>query len=239
MRTIGASASTTQPSQVPNDGPAGIDSEPGTWRRACLAGDRVSTTTAPRPSAVVQPGAEQRLDGRDARAQESRSGLVDRPHPREVARDRRLPGQQRPREGLHLHRRQERVVAALVADGRPRRRGDPGRAQRPGAVGRVDHDRVLVRQQDVVERAVHRLRERPGVVRPEQVGPPDRADQQRAAGQEQERLVAAGRVGDRVADVLRRVARACPGSRTGPPRRRTRRRRVPGGARGRGRRRRR
>ncbi len=44
-----------------------------------------------------------------------------------------------------------------------------------------------------------------GVLGAEQVGPPDRPDQQRAAGQQQERLVGARRVGDRIADVLGRV----------------------------------
>ena len=34
ISTIGRSASTTQPSHVPNDDPAGIDSEPGTWATA-------------------------------------------------------------------------------------------------------------------------------------------------------------------------------------------------------------
>ena len=46
-------------------------------------------------------------------------------------------------------------MAALVADRRPRGRRDPGRAQRAGAVGRVDHHRVLVAEEDVMERVVH------------------------------------------------------------------------------------
>ena len=45
----------------------------------------------------------------------------------------------------------------------------------------------------------------PGVFRAEQVGPPDRPDQQRAPGQQQERLVRTRRVRDGVADVLGRV----------------------------------
>ena len=125
--------------------PAGIDSEPGTCaggvRRAASAHRRSS---APRPSALVQPVAGQRRDLRHDPAEQRRPGLVHRSHPGEVARDRRLAGQQRPRERVDLHRRQERVVAALVADRRPRGRRDPGRAQRAGAVGRVDHHRVLV-----------------------------------------------------------------------------------------------
>jgi hypothetical protein len=56
-------------------------------------------------------------------------------------------------------------------------------------MGRVDHHRLLVGQEDVVEGVVHvpGVRSRP--VRAEQVGPPDRPDKQRTAGQQQERLV--------------------------------------------------
>ncbi len=46
MSTIGRSASTTQPSHVPNDDPAGIDREPGTWATAYASGDRASTMSA-------------------------------------------------------------------------------------------------------------------------------------------------------------------------------------------------
>ena len=58
-----------------------------------------------------------------------------------------------------------------------------------------------------MERVVHGRGVGSRVLGPEQVGPPDGADEQRAAGQEQERLVGARRVGDGVADVLGRVAR--------------------------------
>ena len=61
-------------------------------------------------------------------------------------------------------------------------------------------------EQDVVERAIHRGGVRAGVLRAEQVGPTHRAHEQRPAGQQQERLVRAGQVGDRVADVLGGVA---------------------------------
>ena len=56
-----------------------------------------------------------------------------------------------------------------------------------------------------MERVVHVRRVRPGVFGAEQVGPPDRPDQQRAAGQQQERLVGTRGVGHGVADVLGRV----------------------------------
>ncbi len=185
----------------------GSTASPGRAAAACASADRASTTSAPAPERRVELVAGQRLDHRAPSPPSSGGpGLVDRPHPGEVARDGRLAGEQRPGEGVDLHRAEQRVVAPLVADRRPRGRRDPRRAQRPGAVGRVDHDRVLVAEEHVVERAVHRRGERRGVLRAEQVGPPDRADQQRAAGQQQERLVGPGRVGDRVADVLRRVA---------------------------------
>ncbi len=72
-------------------------------------------------------------------------------------------------------------------------------------MGRIDRDRILLAEQDVMERAMHVGGIGPRVLRAEQVGPPDRADQQRATGQDQYRLVGPRRVGDRVADVLRRV----------------------------------
>ena len=126
----------------------------------------------------VELVAGERLDGRHRRAEQPRPGLVHRPHPGEVARDRGLSGEERPGEGLDLERAEQRVVAPLVADRRPRGRGDPGRAQRSRAVGRVDHDRVLVPEQDVVERAIHRRGVLAGVLRAEQVGPTHRADEQ-------------------------------------------------------------
>ena len=74
-------------------------------------------------------------------------------------------------------------------------------------MGRVDADVVLVRQHDLVERAEHRPGVRQRVLRPEQVRPADRPDEQRAAGEQEQRLVGPRPVGDRVGDVLRRVAR--------------------------------
>ena len=59
-----------------------------------------------------------------------------------------------------------------------------------------------------MERVVHVRRVRPGVFGAEQVGAPDRPDQQRYAGQQQERLLGARRVGDGIADVLGRVPRS-------------------------------
>ena len=154
----------------------------------------------------VERGVDQRRDLRHDPAQQARTGLVERPHPREIARERRLPGEQRPGEQLDLHRRQQRVVATFEPDGRPRRRRRAGRAQRPRPVGRIDHHRILVRQQHVVEGAVHRRGERLGVFGAEKVRPPDRAHEHRAAREQQERLVGARRVGDGVADVLGCVA---------------------------------
>ncbi len=57
-----------------------------------------------------------------------------------------------------------------------------------------------------MERVIHRSGQRPGSIRAEEVRPPDRADEHRSAGQQQERLVRAGRVGDRIAHVLGRMA---------------------------------
>ena len=160
--------------------------------------------------AATQPHVEgleaQRLDLRDPPADERRAGLVDRPHPGEVRRKSRLAVEQRPGERVDLER-QERVVAPLVADRRGRRGRDPGRAQRARAVGRVDTHEILVGQQDVVERVVHRVGVRDGVGGTQQVRPPDRADQQRPAGQERDRLACPARVGQLVGHVLRGVAR--------------------------------
>ena len=51
-------------------------------------------------------------------AEEPRAGLVRRPHPGEVARERRLAGQQDRRERVDVRGADHRVVASLVADGR-------------------------------------------------------------------------------------------------------------------------
>ncbi len=210
-----------------DDRPVGVDqpAEPRPERRggrdrqrARHVGDRVSLglSRVDDEGAPAQRGVErgigQRRDLRDDPAEKPRSRLVERPHPREVARERGLAGEQRPREDLDLHRCQQRVVTAFEADGRPRRRGGARGAQRSGAVGRVDHHRILVAQEHVVERVIHRRGQRPSLVRAEQIRPPDRADEHRSAGQEQERLVRPGRVGDRIADVLGRMA----GRRKGP-----------------------
>jgi hypothetical protein len=74
-------------------------------------------------------------------------------------------------------------------------------------VSRVDHHGILVAEQDLVERVVHLGRVGDGVLRAEQVGPSDRPDQERAAGQQQEGLIRARGVRDCVAHVLGGVAR--------------------------------
>ena len=143
-RTIGRSGSATQPSHVPNDEPAGIDSEPGMCSRAWWRGERASTISAPRPSAASNPSPDNGAISGTTPPSNGGPAWFDRSHPGEVARDGRLAAEQRPCERIDLHRREERVVAALVADRRPRGRRDPGRAERAGAVGRVDHHRLLV-----------------------------------------------------------------------------------------------
>ena len=160
----GVSTSTIQPSQVPNDGPAGIDSESGIARHGMRLGRPRVDHDGATPQRRLEAVAGQWLDLGHPPAEQRRARLVERPHPREVARERRLPGEQRAGERVDVHRRQQRVVSPLEADGRPRRRRDPRRAQRSGAMGRVDHDRVLVGEEHVVERAVHRRGERSRVL---------------------------------------------------------------------------
>ena len=179
--------------------------EPGTRASACASDERASTTMAPRP----------RADSRSSPAAAGSRGPSPRaaadppgwwPHPREVSREGRLPGEQRPgdastsiRASSGSWRRSKPMVDHEVDE-------IPVEHRRSGTVGRVDHDRVLVGQRHLVERAVHRRRERPGVLGAEQVRPPDGPDQQRPAGQDQERLVGPRRVGNGIADVLGRVA---------------------------------
>jgi hypothetical protein len=74
-------------------------------------------------------------------------------------------------------------------------------------MGRVDGDKVLVWQQRLMERPEHRGCVRPRVLRAQQVRPADGPDEQRAAREQEERLIGAGRVGHGVRDVLRRVPR--------------------------------
>ena len=204
-RTIGRSRSTTQPSQVPNESSNGMDNEPGMWPATWVAAATgVDDERAPGDGRLERLGRERGRLGH-VRAEQPRAGLVRRAHPGEVARDRRLTGQERARELVDLHRPQERVVATLEADRRQRRRGDPRRTERAGPMCRVDGHEVLHREDDLVEGAVHLVRERDRVGLPEQVGPSDGADEQRTATEEGHRLVGAGRVGEGVDDVLGRV----------------------------------
>ncbi|GIW19982.1 MAG: hypothetical protein KatS3mg065_0278 [Chloroflexota bacterium] len=179
---------------------------PGRWARAWSTG--IAGVDDDRP------GLDRRRDLRDRERprlrhpapEEARPGLVRRAHPGEVARKRRLATEEAADEGLDVGRLNHPVVAPLVADGRERRRGDPRRAERAGAVGREDGDVVLVGEDDLVEGAIHRPGEGDGVLGPEEVGPPDGADEERAAGEEEGRLGGPGRVGDGVGDVLGGVA---------------------------------
>ena len=206
IRTSGRSGSTTQPNHVPNDEPEGIETRPGHVghrvgrRRAKVDEDRI----------LVEGGASsldrQRSRLRRAAAEQPRAGLVGRAHPREVAREGRLVAKQEPGKAVHVGRLDHRVVAAFEADRGPRRRGDAGRAERTRAVGRIDADEVLVRQDHLADRSEHRPGVWQRVVRSEEVGPADGADEQRPAGEQQERLLGTRRVGDGVGDVLGRVA---------------------------------
>ena len=142
----------------------------------------------------------------DASAEEGRTCLVRRPHPGEVARNRGLAMEQPTREVLDVLDPEQRVVSPLVADRRRRRRGDARGAQRARAVGRLDDHVVVVREDHLVERPVHIVGVGHRVLLAEQVRPPHGADEQRAAGEQERRVLAPRGVGDRVDDVLRRVA---------------------------------
>ena len=150
--TSGRSGSTTQPSHVPNDEPDGIDSEPGTCasgRPAAGVDDERAARDAarpPRPPSGASPARR-----RAAAARPGSSGASGRSSAETSADRRAARGRTRRRRSAD-----HRVVAALEADRRPRRRRDAGRAQRAGAVGRVDADEVLVREDHVVERSEHR-----------------------------------------------------------------------------------
>src|SRR4030095_8615520 len=96
-----------------------------------------------------------------------------------------------------------RIEAALEADRRSRlgRHGAP--ARRAGAVGRIDLDAVVERQE-------HALQALPGVfgrARAAEIGAPDRADEEQVAGQREPRRLAARQIGDQQADRVRGVAR--------------------------------
>ena len=141
--------------------PVGIDdpAEPRPERRAGrdrhrardVAGGMVARRAQVDEERVATEGALERrrpdsgADLRDDRRRAARGpAWLSRAHPGEVARERRLAGEQGAGERVDVRRLDHRVVAALEADRRPRRRRDPGRAERARAVGRVDLDEVLV-----------------------------------------------------------------------------------------------
>ncbi len=130
---------------------AGSRANPGYGRRRGGAARRASTMRAPRATAASVSTTDNAGASRHDPAEQPRTGLVRGPHPGEVARGRRLAGEQGARERVHVHRREHRVVAALVADRRRRGRADPGGAQRSGAVGRVDRHAVVEGHDPIVE----------------------------------------------------------------------------------------
>ena len=199
-----------------------IESDRGCGRRRAPRAGRASTTSA--PSARIANGSRRprRRDDRHDPTEETRAGLVDRPHPGEVARERPAGrraalARTRPRPSAAS----ERVVAPLDSRSSDQGRGpDPGRAQRACAVGRVDRrPKSSCGRIDLVQGAIHRAPRTPErCVGSEQVRPPDGSDEQRAAGEHQDRLVGAGRVGHRVGDVTRACGPVCRGpSRRRPP----------------------
>ena len=106
-------------------------------------------------------------------------------------------------EAIHGHLGEHRVEAPLEAE-RGRRLGrHPAAAERAGDVPGEELDAVVERAQPLVQGAVERSRAL--VARHREVGPPAVADEQRVAGQDEPRLVAARAVGDDDAAVLRAV----------------------------------
>ena len=207
IRTIGRSRSTTHPSQVPKDSSRGMESDPGMCPATCAAPGRASMTSAPLVTAASNASTESA--GGIGTVAPSRRGpaLVRRSHPGQVARDRGLTGQQGAGERIGVHRAEQRVVAALEADRRHRRRGDPGRAERArprgsgwtatkSSIGRI----TSWRDRCIAWAKRHRVR------LAQQVGATDRADQQRTATEQGDRLVRPARVCERVHDVLRGVS---------------------------------
>ena len=131
--TTGWSRSTARPSQVPNDGPEPDRGRDGTRAAAWSAAGRASTSVAPATTLRSEPRPDPAASASGTPPPSSGGpGLVRRAHPGEVARDRRLAGQQRPREVVDVHRGQQRVVATArgrwssrTASRDPRRASDP------------------------------------------------------------------------------------------------------------------
>ena len=165
-RTSGRSGSTTQPSHVPNDDPAGIESEPGicdvAWRTATEARRRG------RPAAIAARARRRPVAcDPEPRPPSSRgpSWLVGRIR----AKYRGIagwPAEQHPRERVHVRRADHRVVAALVAD---RRRSASTRSRSSRATRRRGSDRPPTTSSWGMitswQRAVHRARVRDRVLR--------------------------------------------------------------------------
>ena len=95
----------------------------------------------------------------------------------------------------------KRVGGALAAEGAGAVRGAGRRAERPRAMRRI-HGEVVGQAGEPAQRAEHLVRQRLGEIRSAQVGAPDRADHQRAAGEQR-------RSGGRRVRAGRRDGRAC------------------------------
>ena len=132
-------------------------------------------------------------------------------------------------ERVHGHLGEHRVEAPLEAERGGRLGRHAAAAERAGDVAGEELDAVVEPAQPLVQRAVERRRAL--VARDREVGPPAVADEQRVAGQDEPRLVAARAVGDDDAAVLRAVARACGRRRARCCRPRCDRRRAAAGAR--------
>ena len=211
-RCAAATSSEDFPSRVsgraPGDQPAEVRREPAVDAEVQGAGRVAGGEGGPVPQvddplagldAAAQLGGVGALGGAQVRG--GRAGTVGRSHLRVVGRPGAEPGEQLADIGL-LVLREDGVGLLLAADGRRRRLGLGGRAERPEAVGREHLGVVGEQVGQLVGRGVLVSDEVVGVLDPEQVGAAGGAVQQRAAGEDADRGVpvrqGVGQVGERM-----------------------------------------
>ena len=169
--------------------------------------ERPPTAQVHDPLALGHPPPDLRDPGQGGRDQvgSGRAGRVGRSHLGVVGRVVVQAGQH-PRHVRVGVERERGVVAPLLADRGAVRagRGGAGRAEAAEPVGGIDHGLGGQFRRQSPERPALRRRENGRVLGAEQVGPPGRPVQQRAAGEHRDHL-ARGRVLKRVSQMCERV----------------------------------
>ena len=184
-KTSGRSGSTSQPSQLANDGRNVLANEPGMCPAANAATGRTSTTTPPAARWASTSSASEPVEA-GQRVVAAGSEPVQLGKPGEVGREGAEPGEEPLDEVVLVGDAEQWVRAPLAAERGGALGGAGGGAERPGAVGRV-HGEVVGKLVVAAQRVEHLAGQRLGPLGAAQVGASDRADHQRAAGEQRHR----------------------------------------------------